>query len=274
MGNLYNIQMDIKGVTMLDNKKLSEIESMAKEEAYEHISVFYEKTNQDLMELDVEINKLIEDISTNVESFIENPDLIINSFKGIEEHFYLCVEKSKGYYDNLYNERMKIISVYGKMMRKTAKTKREFELITFRNLNMLQSHGNIVKTFCNEFSDEINEVYVSNIEKLRGLCQGILEYIGIKEEEEDNSKIENERLENAVNEMVKKSQFDIRKSESFDYKEMSKLAEDKGFEYKWSKGSHKIYEHKNTHKGLVIPTHTLGLGLSRVILKQIDSNSN
>lgn len=55
----------------------------------------------------------------------------------------------------------------------------------------------------------------------------------------------------------------------FDYKEMESLAKDNGYEYKWSNGSHRIYENTQTNKIVVIPAHDLGLGLSIKIQKQI-----
>lgn len=62
-------------------------------------------------------------------------------------------------------------------------------------------------------------------------------------------------------------EFTIRKI--FDYKEMESLAKDNGYEYKWSNGSHRIYENTQTSKIVVIPAHDLGLGLSVKIQKQI-----
>ena len=58
----------------------------------------------------------------------------------------------------------------------------------------------------------------------------------------------------------------------FDYKDMSKQAEGNGYIYKWSRGSHNIYEHKASKKIIVIPSHNLGIGLSKKILKQIEAN--
>ena len=59
----------------------------------------------------------------------------------------------------------------------------------------------------------------------------------------------------------------------FDYKEMESLALKNGFSYKWSNGSHNIYEHNKSKKIVVIPAHELGLGLSIKIQKQIQSNA-
>jgi predicted RNA binding protein YcfA (HicA-like mRNA interferase family) len=58
----------------------------------------------------------------------------------------------------------------------------------------------------------------------------------------------------------------------FNYRNMEKLAVDNNYNYKWTNGSHMIYEHDITNKIVVIPTHDLGLGLSIKIQKQIINN--
>ncbi|MGL5149366.1 MAG: type II toxin-antitoxin system HicA family toxin [Clostridium sp.] len=58
----------------------------------------------------------------------------------------------------------------------------------------------------------------------------------------------------------------------FNYKDMIKLALDNGYVYKWTNGSHNIYEHSSSQKIVVIPSHSLGLGLSKKIMKQIQTN--
>lgn len=74
-----------------------------------------------------------------------------------------------------------------------------------------------------------------------------------------------EELSNEVKDGL--DEFAIKKI--FDYKEMESLAKDNGYEYKWSNGSHRIYENTQTSKIVVIPAHDLGLGLSIKIQKQI-----
>ena len=59
----------------------------------------------------------------------------------------------------------------------------------------------------------------------------------------------------------------------YKYEEMSRLAEDNNYIYKRSKGDHRIYEHSDTNKIVVIPAHSLGLGLSIRIQKQIFDNA-
>lgn len=65
--------------------------------------------------------------------------------------------------------------------------------------------------------------------------------------------------------------FRVRKI--YDYEEMNKLALSNGYEYQRSTGSHNVYKHRNTNKIIVIPAHSLGLGLSIKIQKQIYNNA-
>ena len=58
-------------------------------------------------------------------------------------------------------------------------------------------------------------------------------------------------------------------SKIFEWKDMDRLAYDEGYIYKYSNGSHRIYNHGTNNRTLVIPTHTLGLGLSIKIQKDI-----
>lgn len=59
----------------------------------------------------------------------------------------------------------------------------------------------------------------------------------------------------------------------YNYEDMTRLAVSNGYTYKRSNGSHDVYEHKETNKIIVIPAHSLGLGLSIKIQKQIFNNA-
>ena len=59
----------------------------------------------------------------------------------------------------------------------------------------------------------------------------------------------------------------------FDPKELMALAERNGYTLNRVTGDHYIYEHKTTHKIIVIPMHTIGKGLMLKIQKQIEANS-
>lgn len=59
----------------------------------------------------------------------------------------------------------------------------------------------------------------------------------------------------------------------YNYEDMTRLAVSNGYNYKRSSGSHDVYEHAKTNKIIVIPAHSLGLGLSIKIQKQIFNNA-
>ena len=106
--------------------------------------------------------------------------------------------------------------------------------------------------FYREFVLELKKITVTLGEEFSGLIDS--------EEEEDEDII---LTTNNAND------FEIKKI--FNYKEMEDLAKSRNFAYKWSNGSHRIYENPDTNKIVVIPSHELGLGLSVKIQKQIMS---
>lgn len=88
-----------------------------------------------------------------------------------------------------------------------------------------------------------------------------------------------EFLDDLNNNKIKENEEDITNDSCnltykkiFSYKEMEKLALSNNYVYKWSNGSHNVYEHAHSNKIVVIPAHELGLGLSIKIQKQILSN--
>lgn len=88
----------------------------------------------------------------------------------------------------------------------------------------------------------------------------------------ENLEEQTEELDNAIDlseDVCKKHKI----QKIYDYEDMSRLAIANGYEYKRSSGSHDVYEHKKTNKIIVIPAHSLGLGLSIKIQKQIFNNA-
>lgn len=118
----------------------------------------------------------------------------------------------------------------------------------YRNLNSELKYG-----FAQDFSRCIKELVE---EKVYGLLKS--------EDLPENNNDTDDTLGNNKSIPIKKI---------FDYKEMESLALKNGFSYKWSNGSHNIYEHNKSKKIVVIPAHELGLGLSIKIQKQIQSNT-
>lgn len=106
-----------------------------------------------------------------------------------------------------------------------------------------------------DFSDNIGEY----IDSLFDSLEFIEEFNGQKNENEEEIYTES-------------NDYEIKKI--FDYKDMIKLAKDYNYEYKRSNGDHRIYEHKDTNKIIVIPAHSLGRGISDSIQKQIINNAS
>lgn len=73
----------------------------------------------------------------------------------------------------------------------------------------------------------------------------------------------------ALEEKIKES----KNTKIFNYKEMNKLAKLKGYVADRFSGDHLILVHKESNKGIVVPQHSLGKGISFKIQKQMKSNS-
>ena len=126
------------------------------------------------------------------------------------------------------------------------------------------------------FSRTIDNQYKNLHSELKyGFAQDFSRCIKELVEEKVYRLIKSEELSEDINntdDNIKNNEFkEIKKI--FDYKEMESLALKNGFSYKWSNGSHNIYEHNKSKKIVVIPAHELGLGLSIKIQKQIQSNT-
>ncbi|EOU2020133.1 type II toxin-antitoxin system HicA family toxin (plasmid) [Clostridium perfringens] len=93
------------------------------------------------------------------------------------------------------------------------------------------------------------------------------EYVLDFTEKYENKKLEEIReLENLTIEKCKYIKI-------FDYKKMCKLAKDKGFKPKRTKGDHLMYEHTKTKQLVPIPAHELGYGIMREIQKELNEKS-
>lgn len=114
------------------------------------------------------------------------------------------------------------------------------------------------------FLRETVETFSNNMEDYLESLTESLEFLEKLESEEND-------ISESLNPEVKEEKFNYKKI--YCYKEMEKLAKNNGYTYKWSNGSHNIYEHPTSNKIVVIPAHDLGLGLSIKIQKQILNNA-
>jgi predicted RNA binding protein YcfA (HicA-like mRNA interferase family) len=141
------------------------------------------------------------------------------------------------------------------------KSKKDLDLINKRRLFLLNKYNKTFISLSNElFNDFLNDMILFMKDYLLDI---------VSNEQLDN--INDIPDENIIIEKINKNKtFQIQKI--FDYKNMQSLALNNGYKYKWSNGDHNIYEHLKTNKIIVIPSHTLGLGLSIKIQKQIYKN--
>lgn len=244
---------------MIKNSLLKEYENECTELIYEVIDDYYIFCNNELAKIDEAINELTNKISSNLEIYRDDKeklkedclevDLIgCEIFESCGNHTKALVKKVHKYYECLTLKVMKSAASY-----------KEMNVLKFRISSYCRAIDSTIESF-------IDDIY-ARVEQIKS--DKILEFVKFASEEviyKFNNRVKYEIEE-------EKEKLDISRSDGFNYKEVIKLAVDNGYEYKWSRGSHNIYEHKNTNKIVVIPTHTLGLGLSKKIQKQILENA-
>jgi len=139
------------------------------------------------------------------------------------------------------------------------KSKKESNQILARRKLTFKSIADQSLNYLKLLDEELKEQLPLILENKRLLCK----YTNWKYEENSNI-YEDEVVE------INSKEYKILKI--FDYKEMEKLAVSNDYKYKWSSGSHRVYEHAKSKKIIVIPSHELGYGLSVKIQKQIYKN--
>jgi predicted RNA binding protein YcfA (HicA-like mRNA interferase family) len=149
------------------------------------------------------------------------------------------------------------------------KSKKDLDLINKRRLFLLNKYNQTFITLTNElFEDFLNDVILFMKDYLLDIVA-------------NNESMENKNL-NEIIEYIPEENIIIEETSTttkvpkikkiFNYKNLQNLALNNGYKYKWSSGDHNIFEHSITNKIIVIPSHTLGLGLSIKIQKQIYKN--
>lgn len=121
------------------------------------------------------------------------------------------------------------------------------------------------KQSINKLTKVINMITKEYEEKLGYYVLLVLEIL----KEEDNKELA-EHIDNQYN----IPQNTKTKLKYMDYKELQELAYQNNYSYTSSNGSHDKYTHINTNKMVIIPSHTIGTGLSFAIQKQILQNCN
>lgn len=144
----------------------------------------------------------------------------------------------------------------------------EMSIIRKKDTVLLQKRMNITRRRITSqiefFLKETIMDFCSNIEGYLDSLVESLEFLNQSEEDEFDNNIKEDNI---------LDDDKVRISKIFCHKKMEKLALTNGYTYKWSNGSHNVYEHEKSNKIVVIPAHTLGIGLSIAIQKQIMKNA-
>ena len=147
---------------------------------------------------------------------------------------------------------------------------RLFARLTRKDALLLNKRANLTRkamvSQIEYFTKEVSKQFSSNMADYLASLKESVEFI----EELNKEDVTEDEFINI--EDINNKRYKIKKI--YKYEEMSKLAEDNNNIYKRSKGDHRIYEHSGTNKIVVIPAHSLGLGLSIRIQKQIFDNAS
>ena len=144
-----------------------------------------------------------------------------------------------------------------------------FGRITRKDVLLLNRRANLTRkamvSQIEYFTKEVSRQFSTNMSEYLESLKESIQFI------EELNKQESEQDTFVDVECSNNKRYKIKKI--YKYEDMSKLAEDNNYIYKRSKGDHRIYEHNTTNKIVVIPAHSLGLGLSVRIQKQIYDNA-
>lgn len=209
-------------------------------EIYEEVTQTYNLTTIDSMDelLDSNLSELMIKIMNKYEDEIRNS--IKEAFKFVDNSYDILIDKC-----------------------------RLFARITYKDALLLNKRANLTRkamiSQIEYFTKEVSRQFSTN---LNDYLESLKESVRFIEELNSQNIDSNESIDL---EDLNHKKYKIKKI--YKYEEMSRLAEENNYVYKRSKGDHRIYEHSNTNKIVVIPAHPLGLGLSVRIQKQIFDNA-
>ena len=209
-------------------------------EIYEEITQTYNLTTIDSIEelADSNLSELMTEIMDKYEDDIRSS--IKDAFKFIDNSHHVLIDKCRMFATITYKDAL-LLNKRANLTRKAMVSQIEY----------------FIKEVSRQFSTNMNDYLESLRESVR-----FMEELNNQSDDSDES-VHLQDLNN--------KKYKIKKI--YKYEEMSRLAEENNYIYKRSKGDHRIYEHSNTNKIVVIPAHPLGLGLSIRIQKQIFDNA-
>lgn len=251
--------------------------------------------------------KKIQEILRNYMNNITTDDIIINANIELEEMIDDAIKKQEEEIDELKLRTNKMVANYNNnknedvsevadnILRIADKCKNKYYDVNDENtiplLKVILKMRNVACLKAKYGDKQLNNIYekIKYAERYlsnKYTCMLIDEHESLKKNLVDNvgkdflfivkDRIESE-LYNKVNNLCinnssENNKFEFKKI--FNYKDMQKLAEEKGFRIlsNRGKGGHFVYKHKDNGRITVIPAHELGYGLSYAIQKQINEN--
>lgn len=294
---------------MIYIKEIKEFEKLIKNVTYGFFTDMQTDSDNLINEYNDEVNEILLSINYNNKDFndiIESTAFVFEGLAKLLDKKQYIIKKFGKDIEDKYNNKMNIL------FEETAKeigllcaykyniSKNDNLIIATRYSQMVRNARQNYSMFISDIIDNVNDTVLQSMKEVDNIVEKYVKLINdfcdfnyrfISPNDDDSFFITKNLKEvtNMINDLKdfdkKSCDFDnfntllndnIRVSlnnKLFDYKEMEKFAKSKNYEYKWSNGSHRIYENKITKKIVVIPSHELGLGLSKKIQKQIVNNS-
>lgn len=237
-------------------KMVNKNEDLAKDKIYQIITEFFnlieKKTNQVNDSILENINNIVLiEAKQNIPT--REGDVIIDLGGDLCDMYEDCLVRILAIVD---------FKIFPKNLIKHIRTQANINLLERRRLFLIKKYSNILRNLAIELFNNLTKDIKEFLEENNPLNQ-------------DNTDIIEQSQE--IQELPGNTEFNNSKNKLhkiFDYKLLERVAETNGYEYKWTNGSHKIFEHFKSNKIIVIPAHKIGLGLSIKIQKQIYNNAN
>lgn len=254
---------------MVNVKLINRLQDECLEKVYNEVSIFHDKCDGLISNHDKEYEEILIDLHMNIEEYRHDPVQVLDILDEYNISFEILTKKYLEYRKNLFSSFMEEAPEFEKKAFKTASNVKDRKVISFRLISFRKYINNMLRAFSEDYRERLLEI---NEEYSKGISTFLTEKIEPKLDDDtmEFCKTMARKILGMENE---NSTIGLKKSEEYDYKSVVKLALEHGYEYKWSKGSHSIYEHSKSNKIVVIPTHSLGVGLSKKIQKQIVNNS-
>ena len=254
---------------MVNVKVINTCENKCNEKIDKEIVVFYENCEMGINIIEAAFQEYLFKISSNSEYYKTNVSKAWSDMTEIDSIIDNSLQMCFDAKNQLISSREKALKELNLQALSLTNNGKEFNIIKFR----LKTFRNKTIKNVKDYSSDIEAKLLDIIsEKRKEIEDYLKENIGERYKKELDE-LQQEYYDMYLDSLIEEDNKEDKDREKiFNYKEMSKQAEDNGYIYKGARGSHNIYEHKESKKIIVIPAHNLGIGLSRKILKQIEEN--